>query len=174
MVVREDGRLTPIEVKSVDSDELRSMRGPRPDHMAQANFYAHALNSERAYILYVNREDTKERTMFSVPYDPGSLISQVQQSRSYILESLIIPEGIRNSNSSMSSWHGFEAMKDHTSYDYPGGRSQMFTRSPAVPKHCNRSGTLNQAGRNNFTGIGRVRSSDNVHSTINPSRYMGY
>jgi uncharacterized protein YprB with RNaseH-like and TPR domain len=81
VVMQINGREVPVELKTVDNSVLNSLRAPKEQHAAQANFYAHALGSEYGFVTYISRDNPDKRVSFRVDYDPGSLIAQVEKFR---------------------------------------------------------------------------------------------
>lgn len=81
LVMNIDGQEVPIEIKTVDDSAISEMSGPTRKHSAQANFYAHAFESDHAYVMYVSRDNPDNRVSFRVNYDPGSLLAQTQAFR---------------------------------------------------------------------------------------------
>ncbi|RMG66899.1 MAG: hypothetical protein D6710_12000 [Nitrospirae bacterium] len=172
ILIESEGQKTPIEIKTIDDDKIDALVEAKPEHAAQANFYAHAVKSPGAYILYVSREDLSKRKSFYVPYDPGSLLEKVYRTRSAIIENLVVPKGIRQPMSAVSAWYGDDRMKPHSDYDFPAGRAQMFCKK--FPKYCNftKCGTRDQLNRHNFAGVGFRRTPVRGNYTVNGSRHL--
>lgn len=80
-VMHIEGEDRPIELKTIDDADFNKLTGPKASHAMQANFYSHALGSQKGYVMYISREDPSKRVTFDVPYDPGSLIAAVEKYR---------------------------------------------------------------------------------------------
>lgn len=85
-VIKVDGQKIPIELKSVNSEELDRLEEPRREHESQVNFYAHALNAPGGYVMYVSKDDPSKRHSFYVPYSPGKLIRDVADFREVLIQ----------------------------------------------------------------------------------------
>jgi len=157
-----NGQKIPIEVKSISSERFAGLTEPDYAYASQANFYAHASNAPGAYVLYVDAENLKRRKAFYVPYSPERIIRDVADIRSALIESgqggytkkwlmqmedffqnSPIPSGVRSSDSSQSSYNGFEEIKPHPEHDFPGGRTQFFKKSIAPIKSSIKNFTAN-------------------------------
>lgn len=117
----------PIEVKTVDDEELDSLRGPKATHAMQANFYSHVLGAKMGHVMYVSREDPERRVTFDVPYDPGSLIAAVEKYRG-ALHSVTQSGGHKTA---LEYFFGNKSgTRDQTSRNYFTGPGYMRTPNP--------------------------------------------
>ena len=69
---------TPLEIKTISGKGFRNLRGPRPEHISQANFYALAKGTSTAAIMYVSRENPAERRVFSINADHGRYLKDIE------------------------------------------------------------------------------------------------
>ncbi len=72
----------PLEIKTVSSKELRTLKAPKLEHISQANFYALAMNQPYAYIQYYSREDSQAPKSFTITADPSLYMNDIMRIRS--------------------------------------------------------------------------------------------
>ena len=151
-VVTKGKQKIPIEVKSIGSFELESLEAPKEEHASQVNFYAHALNASGGYVVYADRDQPKNRKTFYVPYAPGTLIRDVANFRSILLQNRNIPN-------TLLSW---------------GKQSQEYWESETVPtpqygKYMGGSKTKDQRSKN--AHLFPVGQNSQMNHEENGSRY---
>lgn len=86
-----DGQRIPIEVKSMNPQDMKELEEPKREHASQVNFYAHAVDAPGGYVMYVSQDNIKERKTFYVPYSSTALIRDVADFRSAIIENRDTP-----------------------------------------------------------------------------------
>ena len=91
VVLSKNGQKIPVELKTTSSDILEGLEEPLKEHASQANFYAHALNAPGSYVTYIDKGNVENRKTFYVPYSPGTLIRDVADFRSVLLQNRDIP-----------------------------------------------------------------------------------
>lgn len=133
----------PVEVKTISSKGLQGLSEPLSPHKSQLNFYLHARKAKYGYLLYLDAQDASNTKVFKVGYEPGRLISDVEEARSKIL---LNPSrasrksvgwltdtfsanpsyfnGIRHSSGFASSW---DSIKEND--DFPGGRLNSIVQA---------------------------------------------
>ena len=75
----------PLEIKTAaDASTLRGLKGPRPAHISQANFYALATGAPFAYIAYFSRENPEQYRMFRVVANQAKLVEDVARTREVV------------------------------------------------------------------------------------------
>lgn len=57
---------TPVEIKSVGAEEIRTTNTPRFEHVAQLSYYVKSQGLTKGYLMYVARENTGLRKVFSI------------------------------------------------------------------------------------------------------------
>lgn len=74
---------TPVEIKTVGADEIRTTNTPRFEHVAQLSYYVRSQGLQKGYLMYVARENTGLRKVFSI--DTNGIYKYVaEQSLEYM------------------------------------------------------------------------------------------
>lgn len=159
VVAKIDGHIIPIELKSISGSELRDLEEPKREHASQLNFYSHGVNADGGYVMYISTEDTSDRKTFYVPYSASTLIRDVADFRSAIIENRSKP-GI------LGAWG---AQMEEFFQDYEPSGEQMPSVDYDMNAQTSRSKIRDQASRNaHFTPVGTPRS---IGNTSNGSHY---
>ena len=75
----------PLEIKTAaDAATLGRLKGPRPAHISQANFYALATGAPYAYIAYFARDNPEQYRMFRIVANQAKMVEDVSNTRQAI------------------------------------------------------------------------------------------
>ncbi|RMH18641.1 MAG: hypothetical protein D6698_06830 [Gammaproteobacteria bacterium] len=126
----------PVEVKTISDTGFDNLAVPIDAHVSQINAYLHANKVSYGYLMYLDAQNPRRRKIFTVTYEPGRLLADIQAVREAIMSSTeSMPadriawltqhfqtspgyfKGIRQSRGSAASFH---TMKPHA--EFPNGR----------------------------------------------------
>lgn len=156
IVLNKDGQKIPIEVKSTTSSEMEELEEPLKEHSSQVNFYAHALNAPGGYVMYVDKDSPKNRKSFYVPYSAGTLIRDVADFRSVLLQN-------KNTPGVLLSW----AKQSEDYWESDLGNIEM----PTVEYGNNMSGPKVRDQKTRYSHLFPMGQGSNLNYEENGSRY---
>lgn len=116
----------PMEIKTIEGENISSITRPKAAHMSQLNFYMHSVGAPYGVLRYAMQDDPEVFIDFKLPYEPGRLIADLDNLASEVmqLQGKVRPEiirwarqrstdrGIRNEHGFNSSFHAMKSGGD--------------------------------------------------------------
>lgn len=142
----------PLEIKTLEPGSIFKLSRPKPSHVSQINFDMIAAKSNVGYLMYVDRNDTRNRKVFTMAPDLSLYASDVSRGRMYqeaygsLQTASPFLSGFRPLNSLIQVNNDVPVIMNRSKY---AGQKQRLANLPAYQMSLSSSNHPNEKGRSN-------------------------